>query len=187
VKKAVAKPKLPLRVEYQPTPEKLEGWCAGCRLCEVLCSLQNIGICNPKASRIRVISWQPSVDVPVTCRQCKDPLCAEVCPVDAFVETAIEGVLRVEPEQCIGCGACAEACPFGAISIDPSTGLAGKCDLCGGQPLCIEYCPADVLKLLTSESNRQEKMEQWARVVQEQKEKAETVLREIAAGSEQNG
>lgn len=183
MKKALVK--LANRVEYQPRPEELEGWCAGCRICETICSMHNEGACNPKVSRIRIVSWDPSIDVPVTCRQCADPLCAKACPVSAFVETETEGVLTVDRELCIGCGACAEACPFGAITINPRTGIAGKCDLCGGEPLCIEYCPANVLKLFTSESNKEGKMEQWARMLQEQKSKAQISRKEVSSGGDQ--
>jgi len=51
----------------------------------------------------------------------------------------------VDETLCIGCGACVEACPFGAMSLHPDTGLAMVCDLCGGEPKCVERCPLDVL------------------------------------------
>ena len=48
--------------------------------------------------------------------------------------------LNLNEEKCIGCLACVDACPFGAIQINPD-GDVLKCDLCGGDPVCVKYCP----------------------------------------------
>ena len=45
----------------------------------------------------------------------KDCLCLYVCPTGA---TDTENSV-IDPEKCIGCGACAEACPSAAISMVP--------------------------------------------------------------------
>jgi len=41
------------------------------------------------------------------------------------------------------CGACMEACPYGAISYNAAADRYLKCDLCAGRerPLCVEICP----------------------------------------------
>ena len=49
---------------------------------------------------------------------------------------------------CLGCGDCVAACQFGAISMDPATGLpvvdADKCTACGA---CAKACPKGIIEL----------------------------------------
>jgi RnfABCDGE-type electron transport complex B subunit len=49
---------------------------------------------------------------------------------------------------CLGCGDCAAACQFGALSMDPVTGLPvvdeEKCTACGA---CVKACPKSIIEL----------------------------------------
>ena len=49
---------------------------------------------------------------------------------------------------CLGCGDCAAACQFGALSMDPATGLPvvdeQKCTACGA---CVKACPKLIIEL----------------------------------------
>ncbi|MBP5488861.1 MAG: RnfABCDGE type electron transport complex subunit B [Bacteroidales bacterium] len=49
---------------------------------------------------------------------------------------------------CLGCGDCAAACQFGALSMDPETGLPvvdeSKCTACGA---CVKACPKAIIEL----------------------------------------
>jgi ferredoxin len=47
------------------------------------------------------------------CIQCKYTDCVDVCPVDCFYEGA--NFLVINPDECIDCDDCVEACPAGAI------------------------------------------------------------------------
>jgi carbon-monoxide dehydrogenase iron sulfur subunit len=81
--------------------------------------------------------------VVVVCRACPDPPCARVCPTDALMARPGGGV-RLQPDLCIGCGNCVEACPFRAIFWDARQNKAQVCVYCG---YCAGYCPYDVLAL----------------------------------------
>jgi Fe-S-cluster-containing dehydrogenase component len=81
--------------------------------------------------------------VVVVCRACADPPCARVCPTDALVPREGGGV-RLRTDKCIGCGNCAEACPFGAVIWDAEQAKPRICVYCG---YCAPYCPYDVIAL----------------------------------------
>ena len=52
------------------------------------------------------------------------------------------------PFGCLGCGDCVDACQFGAISMDPQTGLPvvdqDKCTACGA---CAKACPKHIIEI----------------------------------------
>lgn len=86
--------------------------------------------------------------VPKLCNQCADAPCNQVCPTHASV-TSPEGVELVDPELCIGCAYCVEACPYGVRFINKETNNADKCNWCyhrimrQEEPACVEACPVN--------------------------------------------
>ncbi|HAV41664.1 MAG TPA: hypothetical protein DCW97_04545, partial [Acidobacteria bacterium] len=64
--------------------------CTGCRTSETVCSAFNNkvkvgeeelpGLGNPYLSNIRVLAFNPDVDIPVACLMCRDNPCIEACP-----------------------------------------------------------------------------------------------------------
>ncbi|MEZ6125476.1 MAG: 4Fe-4S dicluster domain-containing protein [Planctomycetaceae bacterium] len=86
--------------------------------------------------------------VPKLCNQCTDAPCNQVCPVHASFKSP-EGVELVDPDTCIGCAYCVQACPYGVRFINPDTGNADKCTWCyhrivkNEQPACVEACPVN--------------------------------------------
>ena len=50
------------------------------------------------------------------CIKCKYTDCVEVCPVDAFHEGP--NFLAINPDECIDCNVCVDACPTKAIYPD---------------------------------------------------------------------
>lgn len=52
---------------------------------------------------------------PTACRHCEDPACL-LCSVDGIIRLP-SGEIKIVPENCIGCGSCAQRCPYGNISM----------------------------------------------------------------------
>ncbi len=84
----------------------------------------------------------------VICNQCAEPACAEVCPTGAITKSEVDGIVRIDEAECLGCGLCALACPYGGIHYDAGAKKAFKCDLCDGDPQCVSACPNDVISLI---------------------------------------
>jgi Fe-S-cluster-containing hydrogenase component 2 len=111
--------------------------------------------------------------VTTSCRSCRDPYCLIGCPVDAIHR---KGDLQIIIEDhCVGCGRCAENCPYGNINMHEFDvvlqDLATKerverrqlkatvCDLCDDQclgenevPSCVYACPHDAAHRVDGES-----------------------------------
>ena len=124
-------------------PEK----CTGCNLCEIACSIKNEGICNPTASRIHIIKWMRSgVYIPMVCQQCESPICQTVCPMNCIQQDDKTGALLIDYDKCVGCRLCAVFCPFGGVGINAKKGRVMKCELCGGDPVCVKFCRPEALQ-----------------------------------------
>ena len=101
------------------------------------------------------------------CMHCEDPVCMIGCPTGAIHRTQATGEVVINDNTCIGCGVCADSCPYDnirmtpirnraegdALMIGPGTGQpivkATKCDLCvehHGGPACQRACPHDALR-----------------------------------------
>ena len=135
-----------MRRKLAVIPEK----CSGCRLCEIVCAVHRQGANNPKKARIRVstVYPHPVVRMPVVCSQCRNAKCAAACPTDAI--TAKDGVVVINDDDCVGCHACVDACPFGAIYVHSDLDVPLKCDLCqdSGNPMCAQACPTGAIAFI---------------------------------------
>ena len=148
--------------------------CTGCRTCEAVCSAYNHkqtvngetlnGLGNPDLANIRVYGFNPDVDVPAVCAMCADSPCIEACPVEPDPKTGWKALYREEknqtisndPERCIACGSCAEACRAGVIIPNAETDKPERmCTLCGGDPQCVKHCPFGALSQVTVDTRRQ--------------------------------
>lgn len=125
--------------------------CIGCSLCEFVCAMEKEGEPNPLKSRIRVIHLNPIFNLAVVCRFCENAPCVRACPRNAIKQSEMGGILIIDEDKCDGCVLCVQACPYGGIMLHPEKPLVIACDLCGGEPKCIEYCPEEALELVSDD------------------------------------
>lgn len=126
--------------------------CVDCAACVVTCRAENAVPLGHSRNRLveRDRGVYPLLAVetsPVQCMQCEDAPCVRVCPTGASYYSA-NGVVRVNPDDCIGCRYCVEACPYDARYFDEASGTVDKCTFCehrvaeGQEPACVATCPS---------------------------------------------
>jgi dimethyl sulfoxide reductase iron-sulfur subunit len=90
--------------------------CIGCNACVVACKTENMLPEDAFFTRTFVaeLGSFPNVKrvyIPSLCNQCEDAPCEKACPSGATY-TRSDGIVMVDQEKCIGCSACAVACPY---------------------------------------------------------------------------
>lgn len=124
--------------------------CRDCQVCTLACSLDHEGECNLHLARLAVNKDMARYEFHLTiCQQCESPACLAVCPAEAM-HLDERGVVCIDQEMCVRCGACQQACPFDAIFYHEASDRYLKCDMCASRaegPLCIELCPVGALML----------------------------------------
>lgn len=128
--------------------------CSGCRICEKMCALTHEKKYNSAYSRIQIYQFYPGpLDVPIVCQYCEDRPCVSACPTEALTYDSDSFQMVVDEALCNGCELCNQACidegRGGCITFHPQTGTAQICDLCGGDPQCVKYCPSNTLHFLS--------------------------------------
>jgi len=124
--------------------------CVDCKICENVCSFRLCNAINPTVAAIRIGRDEGRWGTPfaMVCDLCKGQdtqECIAVCPEDALKLSG--GVVVCDEDQCTLCQECVDVCPQNAVAFDNGPGRINICDLCGGKPLCIEWCPEGVISL----------------------------------------
>jgi len=54
--------------------------------------------------------------------------------------------VTINKDECVGCGACVDACPMEAITLEDGVAVvnADECTECG---TCVDECPSEVISL----------------------------------------
>ena len=130
--------------------------CTRCDQCVRACADAHDGVSRLIRDGLR---WDKYL-VATSCRHCRDPLCMVGCPVGSIRRrNSLEIIIE---DWCIGCGLCANNCPYGNINMhpfdvqvddlaDPGRKMAAirtkatACNLCLDQdePSCVYACPHD--------------------------------------------
>ena len=130
--------------------------CTRCDQCVRACADAHDGVSRLVREGLRFDKYL----VATSCRQCRDPLCMVGCPVGSIRRrNSLEVLIE---DWCIGCGLCANNCPYGNINLHPfpvelddpqhpgrmiagTRQKATSCDLCHDheEPSCVYACPHD--------------------------------------------
>jgi CRP-like cAMP-binding protein/Fe-S-cluster-containing dehydrogenase component/ferredoxin len=124
--------------------------CTRCDQCVKACADAHDGITRLIRDGLRFDHYL----VATSCRQCRDPLCMVGCPVGSIRRrNSLEVIIE---DWCVGCGLCANNCPYGNINLHefPAPGgtaqkatvkKATSCNLCYDhpEPSCVYACPHD--------------------------------------------
>jgi CRP-like cAMP-binding protein/Fe-S-cluster-containing hydrogenase component 2 len=141
--------------------------CTRCDECTRACADTHDGVTRLVREGLRFDHYL----VASSCRSCLDPYCMVGCPVGSIRRQNSREII-IE-DWCIGCGKCAENCPYGNINMhpfptdktapDPATGKmkavmqqkATTCDLChelpDASPSCVYACPHDAAFKMSGE------------------------------------
>src|SRR6266480_3743350 len=144
--------------------------CTRCDACVRACAQAHDGVSRLLRDGLRYEHFL----VATACRSCRDPLCMTQCPVGSIRRK--ENLEIIIEDWCIGCGKCAELCPYGNINMHPLEVMkevkteikgiegapaqvkiekkkmtaykANTCDLCTqlSTPSCVYACPHDAAK-----------------------------------------
>jgi len=87
--------------------------CTRCDACVRACANAHDGVSRLLRDGLRYDHFL----VATACRSCRDPLCMTQCPVGSIRRK--ENLEIIIEDWCIGCGKCAELCPYGNINMHP--------------------------------------------------------------------
>jgi Fe-S-cluster-containing hydrogenase component 2 len=139
--------------------------CTRCDQCVTACAEAHGGVTRLIPDGLRLDRYL----IATSCRHCRDPLCMVGCPVGAIRrQNSLEVIIE---DWCIGCGLCADNCPYGNINLQEfkvegpvgdELALLGagqqsakkkarvvrkatSCNLCNDfpEPSCVYACPHD--------------------------------------------
>ena len=153
--------------------------CVGCHACAIACKAEYevpVEFGRNWVKRLgpsKVGKELASTYYPGLCNHCAKPPCVDACPADkvdvtfkdaksgktvtqsvaATWKDPFNGTVQIDKSRCLGCGACRDACPYGARYVNPaltdevsSDGKADKCTYCvprveaGLSPACVQTC-----------------------------------------------
>ena len=155
------------------------GRCMGCHSCVVGCKAEHNVPDDSNRSWVKTLGPVKTrrgiafTFYPGHCNHCEQPACVNVCPaplaeisysdpvtgskkkmvVAATWKDPVNGIVRIDGERCIGCGACVDACPYHAryMNNQMEKPRVDKCSFCierveqGMEPVCVETCPSGAI------------------------------------------
>ena len=145
--------------------------CIACNACTIACKAEHgtgpgVFWCKVLEQESGTYPKARRLFLPVLCNHCENAPCETACPTGATHRTA-DGLVGIDYDLCMGCGACVLACPYdartlieeeryyfpgtpipyGVDELRGQTGVVQKCTFCaerldqGRVPACVEVCP----------------------------------------------
>lgn len=120
--------------------------CIGCYSCMFACSRTWFKALTVEKAALRVKNYAGAEGAFSIrpCYGCADPDCARACPTGALVARPGGGV-KLDPDKCVHCHECVDACISNALQWDYETELPIVCHQCG---VCTRFCPNKVIEMV---------------------------------------
>lgn len=129
--------------------------CIGCHACTVACKMEHRVPLGVFRTWVKYVERGSFPDVRrsfavLRCNHCEDAPCVTICPTRSLFRRE-DGIVDFDPERCIGCKSCMQACPYDALAIDPKSHTAAKCNFCAHRvernmaPACEVVCPTHAI------------------------------------------
>ena len=132
--------------------------CDGCKSCSLACmqahretpgTIYDLDLTDPKnQSRNFIKSDGKGGYIPLFCRHCDDPGCANACMSGALTKDLSDGLVIYDRSKCAACYMCVMNCKFGIPQPDTTLHYMVKCDFCEGisdTPSCVKACPTGAI------------------------------------------
>lgn len=131
--------------------------CVGCGACVTACADEHDAFPLTDQALRRLYRTERTVRgagrttwYSLACLHCDGRACMRACPKGCFSADEATGTVQLDSTACVGCGACAGACPFQGVVLTEQ-GRAAKCDGClerlrmGLPPRCVAACPRQAI------------------------------------------
>lgn len=97
--------------------------CIGCHACSVACKSENQVPLGVNRTWVKYVEKGSFPDTRryftvLRCNHCEEPPCVDICPVEALHKRD-DGIVDFDSRRCIGCKACAQACPITQSTLIP--------------------------------------------------------------------
>lgn len=133
--------------------------CDGCKNCALACmdshrsdgkeGVVTLDFNNPAtAARNEIVNDRNGGYLPMFCRHCMEPACAQSCMSGALKKDEETGHVKYDETKCGSCFMCVMNCPYGIPKINYDRTKIIKCDFCNDRPegpACVAACPKQAI------------------------------------------
>jgi len=133
--------------------------CDGCKNCALACmdshrrdgkeGVETLDFNSPMTvARNEIVCGVNGGYLPMFCRHCTEPACANSCMSGALQKDEETGHVKYDEAKCGSCFMCVMNCPYGIPKISDDRTKIIKCDFCNDRPegpACVLACPKQAI------------------------------------------